>query len=172
MKEEHLVIGTWIVNTMLKAGKMQEIADKIVGSQIQIVALQEVRWKGYGLLKKDKYSVFYSCNPNTTGHAGTGFLTQKATISEVLGFEPISERICKLRIKGKFHSITLINVYAPTEDKEEDVKEQFYEELQRTHNRLPKHDVIIILGDMNAKIGKEKTFNQVVVHYSLHDTSN
>jgi hypothetical protein len=39
---------------MLKAGKMQEIVDQIVGSQIQIVALQEVRWKGYGLLKKDK----------------------------------------------------------------------------------------------------------------------
>jgi len=42
---------------MLKAGKMQEIADQIVGSQIQIVALQEIRWSGYGLLKRDKYSI-------------------------------------------------------------------------------------------------------------------
>ena len=40
---------------MLKAGKMQEIAYQIVGSQMQIVALQEIRWRGYGLLKKDKY---------------------------------------------------------------------------------------------------------------------
>jgi len=64
MKEELLDIGTWNVNTMLKAGKMQEIADQIVGSQIQIVILlQEIRWRGYGLLKKDKYSVYYSCNP-------------------------------------------------------------------------------------------------------------
>ena len=55
MKKELLVIGTWNVNTMLKAGKMQEIADQIVGSQIQILALQEIRWRGYGLLKKDKY---------------------------------------------------------------------------------------------------------------------
>jgi hypothetical protein len=67
MKEELLDIGTWNVNTMLKAGKMQEFVDQIVGSQIQIVALQEIRWKGYGLLKKDKYSIYYSCNPNTTG---------------------------------------------------------------------------------------------------------
>ena len=43
MKEELLDIRTWNVNTMLKAGKMQEIADQIVGSQIQTVALQEVR---------------------------------------------------------------------------------------------------------------------------------
>ena len=33
-KKEPLDIGTWNVNTMLKAGKMQEIADQIVGSQI------------------------------------------------------------------------------------------------------------------------------------------
>ena len=34
---------------------MQEIADQIVGSQIQIVAHQEIRWTGYDLLKNDKY---------------------------------------------------------------------------------------------------------------------
>jgi exonuclease III len=67
--------------------------------------------------------MYYNCNPNTTGHAGTGFLIQKATMSKVLGFETISERNCKLRVKGKFHNITIINVYAPTEDKEEDIKE-------------------------------------------------
>jgi hypothetical protein len=43
-------------------------------------------------------------------------------MNEILGFEPISDRICKLRLKGKFHKITLINIHAPTEDKEEDAK--------------------------------------------------
>ena len=76
---------------MLKAGKMQEIADQIVGSRIQIVALQEIRWRGYGLLKKDKYSIYYSCNPNTTGQAGTGFIIQKSATNKILGFEPISD---------------------------------------------------------------------------------
>jgi len=89
---------------------MQEIADQIVGSQIQIVALQEIRWKGYGLLKKDKYSIYYSCNPNTTGQAGTGFIIQKSAMNKIFGFEPISDRthICILRVKGKFYNITQI----------------------------------------------------------------
>ena len=172
MKEEFLDIGTWNVNTLLKVGKMQEIADQIVGSQIQIVALQEIRWRGYGLLKKDKYSVYYSCSSNTTGQAGTGFIIQKLAVNKVLGFEPISDRICKLRVKGKFHNITLINIYAPTEDKEENIKEQFYEELQRTQYEFPKHDLTVILGDMNAKLGKEKTFSQVVGRHTLHNSSN
>jgi len=64
-------------------------------------------------------------------------------MNKILGFEPISDRICKLRIKGKFYTTTLINICTPMEDKEEDIKEQFYEELQRTQDRVPKHDVTI-----------------------------
>ena len=78
-------------------------------------------------------------------------------MNKIMGFEPISDHICKLRVKGKFYNMTLINVYAPTEDKEEEIKEQFYEELQRTQDRVPKHDVMIILGDMNAKLGEKKS---------------
>jgi len=102
MKKEPLDIGTWNVNTTLKAGKMQEIADQIVGSQIQIVAHQEIRWRGYGLLQKDKYSIYYSCNPNITCQAGTGFIIQKSAMNKILGFETIPDRVCKLRIKGRF----------------------------------------------------------------------
>jgi hypothetical protein len=94
---------------MLKAGKMREIEDQIVGSQIQLVALQEIRWGGNGLLKKDKYSIYYSCNPSTTGQTGTGFIIQKSAMNKILGFEPMSDRICKLRVKGKYYNMPLIN---------------------------------------------------------------
>jgi exonuclease III len=112
MKDELMDVGTSNVNTMLKAGNMQEIADQIVGPQIQIVALQEIRWRLYGFLKKDKSSKFYSCNPIPTGQAGTGFTIQKPAMNKILGFEPISDRICKLRVKEKFYNVTLINKYA------------------------------------------------------------
>jgi hypothetical protein len=62
-------------------------------------------------------------------------------------------------------------IYAPTEDKKEEIKEQFYEELQRTQNSIPKHDLIIILGDMNAKLGKEKVFSQAIGRHTLHNVS-
>ena len=88
-------------------------------------------------------------------------------MNKILGFEPISDRICKLRIKEKFYNVTLINIY----DKEEDIKEQYYEELQRTKDRVSKHDATIILGDKNAKLGKEKVFSQIGCH-TLHNISN
>ena len=78
-------------------------------------------------------------------------------VNKILGFEPISDLICKLRVKGKFYNMILINIYAPTEDKEDEIKEQFYEELQRTQDWLPKHDVIIIMGDIKRQIRERKS---------------
>jgi hypothetical protein len=48
--------------TMLKAGKMSEIAEEMLKSQLQILALQELRWKGVGQINKTEYILYYSCN--------------------------------------------------------------------------------------------------------------
>jgi hypothetical protein len=53
--------------TMLKAGEMNEIADEMLKTQLQIVALQELRWKGAGQISKTKYTLYYGCNPEKTG---------------------------------------------------------------------------------------------------------
>ena len=67
----------------------------------------------------------------------------------------------KLRIKGKYINITLINAYAPTEDKTEEMKEQFYHDLQSIVDKVPKSDLISILGDVNAKLGKEPAYQKI-----------
>ena len=116
--------------------------------------------------------MYYSRNPNITGQAGTGYIIQKSAMIKILGFERISDRVCKLRIKGIFYNITLINTYAATKDKEQNIKVQSCNELQRTQDREPKHDVTITLGDMNAKLGKEKLFSELIGRHTLHNISN
>jgi hypothetical protein len=37
---------------------------------------------------------------------------------------------------------------------------------------VPKHDIIMILGDLNAQIGKEKAYENVIGKHTLHDVSN
>jgi exonuclease III len=76
--------------------------------------------------------------------AGNGFMLLKKIHHNVIGFEPYNERLCKLRIKGKYNNITLINVYAPTEDHTEETKKQFYKNLQHLLDKTPKSDTIII----------------------------
>ena len=77
-----------------------------------------------------------------------------------MGFEPINNRLCLLKLKGKFQNITLVSVYAPTEESEEEEKDNFYENLDKTFQKVSKHDMIIILGDLNAKIGRESFVRQ------------
>ena len=67
-----LCIGTWNVKTLLKPGKMQELGEELVKTQLEIVAIQEIRWPGTGLIKKKDFSLYYSGTIDQTGQAGTG----------------------------------------------------------------------------------------------------
>ena len=55
-------IGIRNVMTMLKAGRLNEIADEMLKTQLQVIALQELRWRGAGQINKAKYTVYYNCN--------------------------------------------------------------------------------------------------------------
>ena len=54
-----------------------------------------------------------------------------------------------VRFQGKPFSITVIQVYAPTSNAEED--------LQDLLELTPKKDVLFIIGDWNAKVGSQET---------------
>ena len=62
-----------------------------------------------------------------------------------------------LCFQGKPFNITVIQVYAPTGNTEEAEVERFYEDLQDLLELTPKKDVLIIIGDWNAKGGSQET---------------
>ena len=45
--------------------------------------------------------------------------------SNIIDFRAVNDRICPLSIKPKYFNLPFINAHAPTEDKEDDVKEEF-----------------------------------------------
>ena len=62
-----------------------------------------------------------------------------------------------VRFQGKPFDITIIQVYAPTNNVEEAEVEWFYVDLQDLLELTPKKDVLFIIGDWNAKIGSQET---------------
>jgi len=64
------------------------------------------------------------------------------------------------------------NIHAPTEEKGEDTKERFYAELQQIQEKVPKHGLLIIIGDYNAKIGRERVYQTAIRNHTLHETAN
>ena len=55
--------------------------------------------------------------------------------------------------QGKPFNIIVIQVYAPTSYTKEAKVEQFYEDLQDLLKLTPKKDILVIIGDWNAKVG-------------------
>jgi hypothetical protein len=52
------------------------------------------------------------------------------------------------------------------------VKDSFYEEMERIFSKFPKYHMKVLLGDCNAKVGREDIFRPTVENESLHESSN
>jgi hypothetical protein len=63
-------------------------------------------------------------------------------------------------------------MHAPTEEAEDEMKDRFYEKLVDVYDRATGHDVKILVGDMNAKVGKVKFYRPTIGKESIHDVSN
>ena len=73
-----------------------------------------------------------------------------------MGYNLKNDRMMSIRIQGRPFNITIIQVYAPTTDAEETEIDQFYEDLQHLLELTPKKDVLLILGDWNAKVWSQE----------------
>jgi hypothetical protein len=85
---------------------------------------------------------------------GSTFLVNSKINHMDKNFTPINERLCVIRIKGRFFNHSLINLHAPTNDSEDEAKDQFYEQLDRAYATCPSHDVKLVTRDANAKVGR------------------
>src|ERR1700710_3001972 len=96
------------------------------------------------------------------GRSGTGFIVSRRMRERVISLKLVNERVCTLRVKGSVFNLSFICAYAPTEDKDETIKDQFYDQLELIYDELPKADIKILLGDLNAKIGREEQFYRTI----------
>jgi hypothetical protein len=84
-----------------------------------------------------------------------------------VGFD--SDRMSYIILRGY---IIAVKVHVPTEDKIDDVKGSFDEELEHVFDKFSKYHMKILLGDFNAKVGREEIFKPTIGNESLHKISN
>jgi exonuclease III len=168
-----LSIGTWNVRTQYKAGNLRALTQQLDSFQLHIVAIQETKWMGSNIWDTKTHTILQSGKQNGKREFGVAFILDKVTKRNIMAFTPISVRMCTLGIKAKFFSLSIINVHPSTEDSEETEKLKFYSLSERTYDSTPSSDIkIIIIGDLNAKIGREETLRDIIGKESLHLTSN
>ena len=65
----------------------------------------------------------------------------------MLGYNLKNNRMISVCFQGKPFNITVIQVYAPTTDAEEDEVDQFYEDLKDLTELIPTKNVLFIIGN-------------------------
>ena len=109
-----------------------------------------------GEFKSDDRYIYY-CGQESLRRNGVVIMVNKRVQNAVLGCNLKNDRMISVRFQGKPLNITVIQVYAPTSNTEEAEVEQFYEDLQDLLERIPKKDVLFIIGAWNAKVGSQET---------------
>jgi len=75
-------------------------------------------------------------------------------------------------LRGRWCNITVLNVYAPSEEKSDNSKGSFYEELEQGFYNFRKYHMKILLRDFNVTVARENIFKPIIGNESVRQDSN
>jgi hypothetical protein len=121
--------GAWNMRSLYRAGSLMTVSWKLSRYRLNLMGVQEVIWEGSGTAPAGEYT--FSMEKGTTiMNWVQGFFVHKRIISAVKKVKFVSDRMSYIILRGRWFHIIVLNVHSPTEDKIDDVKDSFYEELE------------------------------------------
>ena len=138
---------------------MEELSYEMSRYRWNILGLCEVRWENFGETSTDEGHKLYFSGKEEKHVHGVGFLVHKDIVNTVMGYRPVSSRLIVIRLRASVFNITIIQAYAPTSDYDDDAVEDFYDRLQEILDQSRKKDILVVLGDWNAKVGEDALKN-------------
>ena len=104
---------------------------------------------------------------------GVGLLFSPRARASLMSYEAVSERTLKSRLYTKQAKISIIVAYAPTEDAEDNARDSFYETLQNITDGVPRHDLKLVIGDLNSIVGSNiGPWQRVLGHHGIGDMNS
>ncbi|VDP51661.1 unnamed protein product [Schistosoma margrebowiei] len=163
---------------MWETGKTSQIAMEMRRYNLAVLGISETHWTqaGQKKLATGEMLLYSGHEEDNAPHTqGVALMLSKVARNALVGWESHGSRIIKASFKTKKEGIlmNIIRCYAPTNDSNDDIKDQFYERLQSVIEKCPRKDLTILMGDLNAKVGINNTGYEALQRFNtafLRDT--
>jgi hypothetical protein len=157
-----LYIATYNARSLLGESRLTELENELAEIKWHIVGLSETRRHGETIEQLKSGHVLYTVG-NDKSDGGVGFIINRSLADNVVEYKSASNRAAMIVIKlSKRYSLKVIQVYAPSTSHDDEEVEEFYENVNTLMDCTRTHFTMII-GDFNAKIGKQKHHEEDVM---------
>ena len=85
----------------------------LIGHRSEFLGVSELKWTEMGEFSSDDYHIYY-CGQESRRRNGIALIVNKRVGKAVMGYNLKNDRMISIRIQGRPFNITVIQVYAPT----------------------------------------------------------
>uniref|UniRef100_A0A1S4BZ73 Craniofacial development protein 2-like n=1 Tax=Nicotiana tabacum TaxID=4097 RepID=A0A1S4BZ73_TOBAC len=148
-KASRMRIGSWNIGTL--TGKSIELGKILQKRKINIACVQETRWKGTRARDVDGFKLWYSGSDE--GKNEVGILVDRDLRELVVEVRRVNDRLMSIKLVVGGFTVNVISAYAPQVGLDQEVKKQFWEDLDEMVRSIPHTEKLFIGGDFNGHIG-------------------
>ena len=113
----------------MNLGKLEVVKQEMARVNVDTLGMSKLKWTGMGEFNSDDHCIDY-CGQESLRRNGVAMMVNRSVQNAVLGCNLKNDRMISVHFQGKPFNITVIQVYAPTNNAEEAEVEWFYEDLQ------------------------------------------
>ena len=162
--KQKMRVGCWNVQTLYQTGRMPQLVKEFDNYNLDILGVSEVRWTGTGKRRlASGHTIVFSGRSDDQHSEGVALLLNRKTEKALLEWKLFGSRLLKARFHSKYTKLSVLVCYTPTEDANAEVKDAFYDQFQTAVGSVHAHDMLLILGDLNAKVGSDNTGKEHVM---------
>ncbi|KAK3546832.1 hypothetical protein QTP86_003069 [Hemibagrus guttatus] len=135
------------------AGKGRELADVMERRKVDILCVQETRWKGSkACCIGAGFKLFYYGVDSKRN--GIGVVLKEEFVRNVLEVKRVSDRVMSLKLEIEGVMLNVVSGYAPQVGCELEEKERFWSELDEVMESIPTGERVVIGADFNGHVGE------------------
>ncbi|KAK2913101.1 hypothetical protein Q8A73_007214 [Channa argus] len=143
-------------------GKARELIDMMQRRKVDILCVQETRWKGSKARSLGAgFKLFYHGSDRKRN--GVGVILKEDFVRNVLEVKRVSDRLMSLKLEVEGVMFNVVSGYAPQVGCELEEKEKFWSELDEVMQSISRGERVVIGADFNGHVGEGNRGDETVM---------